>query len=137
MKTMRQLLFMGIIACAFSCTTTRDSQVSFKGSWELAVFPYTQRNFSDVFGERKPQINFKTGGKLTGNTGCNQMSGGYSVTKESLTFAQNLITTRMACPGYDETIFINALQGVNRYLIDGSQLRLMKDSTVLMVFAKR
>ena len=54
-----------------------------------------------------------------------------------LQFADNMIMTKMACRGYDEAIFMDALRKVNRNRLENDQLTLMQNDSVLMTFAKK
>ena len=47
---------------------------------------------------------------FSGNTGCNPMGGMFWFSKNdsSLSFNDKMITTKMACPGYDEHSFFKA-----------------------------
>lgn len=59
-------------------------------------------------------LNFTGDGRITGSTGCNNLSGSYTATSTTITFAP-LVTTRRAClaPALNaqETRFTTALQG--------------------------
>ena len=59
-----------------------------------------------------PSVQFLTNGRLTGNTGCNQMNGRYALDGVAVDFA-GLATTRMACdgaPGEMEPLFLQTLE---------------------------
>lgn len=133
------LVFLGIICLFSACSATKkSSNLQLNGNWELALFPTTDKTFDEVFGQRKPTLQFDVAGKkVSGTTGCNRLSGSYSSNKESFSFDNNIITTKMACPGYEESIFLNALTKVNRYKIENGQLQFLRDSTLLMAFSKK
>ena len=67
--------------------------------------------------------------KFTGNTGCNNMRGSfwYSKTDSSLSFSDKIITTKMACPGYNEPAFMKSLQHTSHYRIRNGVLTLLAD----------
>lgn len=75
--------------------------------------------------------------KFYGNTGCNRMSGSFTIDGKALKFDDKIISTRMACEGYNENDFINTLLKVNTYNIRDSLLELKQDSTVLLVFNRK
>lgn len=48
-----------------------------------------------------------------------------------------MILTKMACPSYEESNFLNAMNSVNRFILSSDQLQLLQDSTLIMAFAKK
>ncbi len=76
-------------------------------------------------------------GTFTGNTGCNTMNGSFQKTDTSLVFNQNIMTTKMACTGYDEAAFIKSLLRTNRYKIKKGVLILMFDATELSRWTRK
>lgn len=73
-------------------------------------------------------------GRFTGNTGCNSMNGKfwYSATDSSLSFSDKLVSTRMACPGYNEKAFIRNLLLTTHYRLKNGVLTLLaEDNTEL------
>ncbi|HET6680823.1 MAG TPA: META domain-containing protein [Gemmatimonadaceae bacterium] len=65
--------------------------------------------------------------RAVGHTGCNQMSGGYSVKGDSLSFSA-MVMTRMACvgPGMNvEVAFTGALDQTRSWSMTGDTLRLL------------
>lgn len=73
------------------------------------------------------QITFAADGTVSGTTGCNSFSGGYTVDGSSLTFGP-LATTRMACPddvAAQETAVLTGLESTASFAIDGQTLSLL------------
>ncbi len=69
-----------------------------------------------------PALQFLTNGRITGNTGCNQMNGRYELDGVAVDF-DGLATTRMACEGPVgelEGLFIEMLRSAS-YLELGSE----------------
>ena len=97
------------------------------GTWQL--LPVLA---SDTSAGKIPQLNFnlKTN-KFSGNSGCNAISGEFMINNDALTFSKNIISTRMACPGYNEKAFLESLLKTNRYEIKNGVLQLMYNTTVL------
>lgn len=97
------------------------------GKWELVpIMP------SDTAAGRIPQLNFDLATKkFSGNTGCNTMSGSFEINKDALSFGANMISTKMACQGYNEKAFIDNLLKTNRYEIRDGVLQLMYNTTIL------
>jgi heat shock protein HslJ len=103
------------------------TDTTIEGKWKL--MPVLA---SDTSAGKIPEINFdlKTN-KFFGNTGCNAMSGNFVINKDALTFNENIITTKMACSGYNEKAFLQSLIRTNRYQIKNGVLQLMYNTTVL------
>ena len=130
-----------LIACLtasmlFSCSSSRNSaQVgNLAGNWRLTVFPNATKPFAEFFTMKTPELEFD-GQRVTGSTGCNRISGSFTVDGEEFKFG-SLATTKMGCPGYDENVYMDALNMTNRFRLNADQLSLFKDSTLLMTFVK-
>jgi copper homeostasis protein (lipoprotein) len=69
---------------------------------------------------------------VSGNTGCNQINGGYSLEGERLEFGP-LATTLRACPDEPdiENAFLAALESVSRYELYGERLDLYSGSELV------
>ncbi|HVV03140.1 MAG TPA: META domain-containing protein [Puia sp.] len=71
---------------------------------------------------------------FSGNTGCNNMSGKYyfSIVDSSLSFGDKLVTTKMACTGFNEKAFLkNLLLTTHFKLKNGVLILLAEDNTEL------
>ena len=75
--------------------------------------------------------------KFTGNTGCNSMSGQFDFTDSTLQFNQRIITTKMACVGYNEKEFLETLLRTNSYKLQSGILILMFDQTELSRWTRK
>lgn len=122
-----------------SCATAKNSvDKKLTGDWELVLFPNADKSFAELFGDRKPELTFSdTAHIVSGTTGCNRLRATYTTKGGHLSFDKNIITTKMACPGYDESTFLNALVKVNSYRLQNEQLQLLEDSVLVMAFAKK
>jgi copper homeostasis protein (lipoprotein) len=76
--------------------------------------------------KRKPLfLQFDQNGSVTGNGGCNNISGTYTADPNGKLTLSKMISTRMACPAMqDESAFLQALSKVNTYIVAGNQLQL-------------
>lgn len=64
--------------------------------------------------------------RFSGNAGCNQMSGNYTLDKRDITFT-DVISTKMSCPDIEfETVFLQLLSEVNRYEMENDDI-VLKD----------
>ena len=130
------LLAITLGGCSSSRTSSADLN-QLGGDWVLTVFPYQTKALAELFTARIPELQLEVPGrKVAGNTGCNRMFGSFTVDGSAFQFG-NLGSTKMACPGYDETIYLNALSRVNRFSVNNDQLTFYQDSTLLMTFAKK
>lgn len=66
---------------------------------------------------------------FSGNTGCNNMRGVFWFSKKdsSLSFSDKIITTKMACPGYNEPAFMKSLRSTTHYRLRNGILTLLSD----------
>ncbi|WP_290852096.1 META domain-containing protein [Gordonia sp. (in: high G+C Gram-positive bacteria)] len=81
---------------------------------------------STVLEQRKPFFRIGTDGKLTGNTGCNSMTGTATVTGDVVDFS-GIATTRMACEpevAEVEQTVLAALNGPATVTVDGDEMSL-------------
>lgn len=139
-KRIMKVLYCILIAIlALSCASSKKSgSETLTGNWELSFFPTTDKTFDEIFGQRRPQLQFNNDNKtVTGTTGCNRLSGSYSRSGHEFSFGTNFITTKMACPGYEESIFLESLNRVNRYELVNGQLRFQHDSSLVMSFIRK
>jgi len=93
---------------------------------------------SDAAGSRTPVVTFNVKNKtFSGSTGCNKMSGHFMVTDSTIAFDQNMILTKMACPGYNEKAFVENLLRINNYKFEKDELLLMVDVTIMSRWKKQ
>ena len=85
---------------------------------------------SDTAAGKTPTLVFDMGkSHFSGNTGCNSMRGSFyfSKTDSSLSFSDKIITTKMACPGYNEPAFMKSLRSTTHYRLRNGTLTLLSD----------
>ncbi len=101
---------------------------------ELKGVPVQQSgNRKDAF------LRFSTADKkISGNAGCNQMNGSYTLETRSRIKFVDVATTKMSCPDIAfENTLLEVMRDVDRYETDGTQLRLKDGSkTVIVLTAK-
>ena len=97
------------------------------GTWYLvAILP------SDTAAGKIPTITFNPSSKtFTGHTGCNNMRGKYNFSDSTIEIGQEIISTKMACPGYNEEGFLKNLPRANHYRFENGMMVLMADQTEL------
>ena len=110
-----------------SLSQINNDTATIAGHWQL--LPVLA---SDTSAGKTPQLNFDINTKtFSGNTGCNTISGSFILENDALSFGDNMVSTRMACPGYNEKAFLESLLKTNRYEIKNGVLQLMYNTTVL------
>ena len=125
-------------SCATRKATENNTALQLQGRWELTFLALEGKSFAELFGQRRPALEFnRLEKRVTGNTGCNQLAGTYTIHQQSLLFGSNIVVTKMACPDYDEQTFLQALSSINRFIIKSDQLNLLRDSTLIMSFTKK
>lgn len=87
----------------------------------------------------KPSLRFYGSNEtFSGFTGCNKISGRYTMRGTSISFQNASPSTKMACIGeYDESAFLNTLRRVNTFRSTGGKLELMDGNDVVMVFSRK
>ncbi len=108
------------------------------GTWELEEFigkDRSAKSLNDRFPNQKPTVTFQNN-QVSGNDGCNNMTGGYLAIGNSLT-VKNIATTRMACQGVDSDAFGERFNNVNKYEIQNGKLVLFANDVKTMVFKKK
>jgi heat shock protein HslJ len=75
--------------------------------------------------------------RFSGNGGCNQITGSYTLEKSELRFPE-IASTKMACADLPfENTFLAALREVNRYEVKDDVMLLKDGSKVLLMFKPR
>ena len=87
---------------------------------------------SDMVTGKSPTLQFDLVNKsFSGNTGCNTMRGMFLYSADSIRFSPDIVTTKMACTGYNEDAFLKNLIRTNSYkvrrgilifFVDGQQI---------------
>jgi heat shock protein HslJ len=75
---------------------------------------------------------------FSGFTGCNKISGRFSVQGNKINFQHSGPSTRMVCIGdYDEQAFLSTLKRVNSFRTQNGQLELLEGDNALLVFTRK
>ena len=98
-----------------------------EGKWYLLI-----DSEKDTSNNRIPEIQFDIRqNRYSGTTGCNQMSGSFMATDSTLHINDKMITTRMFCPGYDETSFLQNLLKIDGYRYKNGCLMLTSKNAII------
>ncbi|HSY61972.1 MAG TPA: META domain-containing protein, partial [Cytophaga sp.] len=86
----------------------------------------------------KPTISFDARPKqVSGTTSCNTYTGSYSLDGKNISFGNGFATTKMACEGNGETVFVQRLAKANKFFIkDQTTLMLLDGDIALLEFKK-
>ncbi|MBK5965093.1 heat-shock protein [Thiocystis minor] len=99
-------------------------------TWQLTSHPSANGPVA-VIAKAKPALFRFTAGRITGNAGCNQITGAYRLDGTGLTIDKNLASTMMACPEplmRQEQAVTAALPSVAAYRQIGDRLELLDAS---------
>ncbi|MFI5136057.1 MAG: META domain-containing protein [Chitinophagales bacterium] len=128
------VVVFSLISCNSTSNVTKTLTPLSQNDWQL--FSLNTQQVSIVQGGKIPQLSFDTQNmRVSGNGGCNSLSGSFKLGKENLSFGP-LATTRMACPGDNiETNFLSALSKTEKFSMYNGKL-VLNDSSgkQLMVF---
>lgn len=113
---------------------------SITGSWDLVSYNNGQGGITPVLVGTEITANFEANWIVSGSTGCNQYSAGYTTTASNgITIAQPIMTL-MACPTnvmQQETQYLTNMQKATNFAISGDQLTLTDLSgTKLLTYKK-
>lgn len=125
---MMKYILIGFVAffIAIGCASTNEVVQRIDSNvWEVV-----QIGNSVLLGADKtmlPTMKFDAEKKsVSGSTGCNSYTGGYNLDVYGLTFDENMIMTKMACPNAStETAFLDAIQKAATFEMVGEELLIM------------
>lgn len=107
-----------------------------KATFENTQWALIELNTQAITFENKPYLVFAPKSMVVnGFGGCNQLAGSYEFSGQKLKL-NNIAATRMFCQEtmQTEVAFIQSLQQVNQYLIEGHELLLLQDDKVVARF---
>lgn len=108
---------------------------SLHGSWELTHIG--DKEATALYPEKRPLLRFEgTSGKMSGTTGCNNFQGQADIIGSKIHFPESMAMTKMMCSGNGEQVFLEALKKCNSYRVEGNELKLLDNETVVMEFVK-
>jgi len=129
------LLMLLTLSCSEGNNLTSILNV-LKAKWTLQSLT-GQSNLGSLFNDRLPFLLFDTdNSKVTGNGGCNNLTGPFTLQKAGKLSFGNLAMTRMACPSNGESLFTSALQKVSGFSIKDNVLTLLDGKEELMKLVK-
>ena len=149
MKTIIGIVLLAALSCNtapdaryLTATNSRSDALPAAVTWQPGNTPNGKWRLipampSDTATGRIPFLNFIMQEKrITGNTGCNNFSGTFNIDKNALLFNHDFVSTKMACPGYDEAAFERSLLRTNNFELSGDTLCLKENATPLSYWIK-
>jgi len=133
---MKYVFSLIITATFLSCSPKLSDSRWGRSRWVLTEMKGVPVQLSG--GRRDAYINFDPHEKrFSGNGGCNQMSGNYSLDKKNIHFGE-VISTKMSCEDITfENTFLSTLNTVDRFEVKGNDLRLKRNRKVLLVLSAK
>lgn len=131
------ILFLCVLIGVSSCNPKLDdSEKLFNTTWELVYISGPRIAFDGLFPEKKPQITFdKETHQVTGTDSCNGYSADFELDENTISFGEPGPTTMMFCGG-GERQFLNMMQKIDSYIIEGGELNLLTGEVPMMRFKK-
>ncbi len=127
--TIAALILLLINSCGTTCKMSMKKQLA-SNPWEMSTLKGSTPDAKD-FQTGIPFLLFDKKAKMTGSTGCNNMSGSYQISKSGIELEPGAIT-RMACQGNGEYLFLEALKQVKNFKFDGDKLILLSGADEIM-----
>ena len=130
---MKYLVILFIAVAAFNCSP-KLSPDSGWGHQQWVVVEMKGVPVQQSGGRRDAHINFEVAEKrFTGNGGCNQINGNYSIDKKEIRFTE-VLSTKMSCNDIEfENAFLSALSSIDHYEVNGNELWLKKKRETVLV----
>ncbi len=141
-RTFTKFLLLSFLLL-LSCSSSKDDKQQTKQDaalsntyWKLTEIEGSQVTVKDE--TKEPHFVLKINQNISGNTGCNELYGTYSSSKDNIKFT-DIATTKMACLDPDffsvEIKFLNVLKSAANYKITSDTLELYKDNKLLARFS--
>lgn len=107
------------------------------GTWEVNYVSGSRIAFDGLYPGKKPTITFNLpAAKASGNSSCNNYNIAFTITGNSIKFAEPM-STRMACEGDGEGVFFKTLKTVSQYSVNGTTLNLIMGDIAVMRLEKK
>lgn len=139
---MKKIIFFVSLALMASCKSKQPAEPQFTksgaldGNWVLEYVSGADMGTLYPGGAPTLFVDLKEN-RASGKNGCNNYSGPITVVGNRLNFSDNMITTKMFCPGDGERTFMESIKKVSSFDIstDG-KLQLMSGDVAIMRFVK-
>jgi heat shock protein HslJ len=139
-------LVLFAVACNSAKNNTSMKSDSYKtslieGTWEVNYIMNAPKPVEVLFLKAKPVITFTVNkNTISGNSGCNNFNGEFTIDDNKIIVADALATTRKMCPDMTgEQLFLETLKKINTYSVtnQGKTLNLIMGDIAVMRFTKK
>jgi heat shock protein HslJ len=115
-----------------------DYEADLEGTWELVSVIGSNTPFATLYPSTKPTLTLDSRPKqISGTTSCNTYTGSYVINDRSISFANGWASTKMACEGEGEGVFIERLKKADKFFIkEQNTLMLLLGDVALLEFKK-
>lgn len=139
---MKKIIFLILISMSAltACKTMKQNQSASKltGEWVLNYITGPRIAFDGLYPNAKPTINFKENPEeISGNTSCNGFSSKLTIKGNNMTISQPGPMTMRYCEGGGEKVFLDMLQKVTGYDVQGNTLVMLQGDIVVMRYTKK
>ena len=134
---MKYLFFTTFVITAFNCSPKLSPDAGW-GNQQWVVVEMKGVPVQQSGGRRDAHISFDVAAKrFSGNGGCNQINGNYSLDKKEIKFTE-VLSTKMSCNDIEfENAFLTTLSSIDRYELRGSDLLLKKSKETRLVLRSK
>ena len=133
---MKKLILIFLVAAEFmACSPSLSPDASWVNRrWVLTEMRGVPVQLSGT--NRDAYISFFPEEKrISGNGGCNRVTGNYTLDKKSEIRFTEVASTKMSCPDINfENAFLSTLDKVDRYEVNGNVMLLKDGNEVLLIF---
>lgn len=132
-------LVLGLLALFILAACAGKSSASVTGSWKLVSYGSASSQ-TPAAPNVDTSIEFKSGGPLSGNVGCNSFGGDYEVKGDTITFGP-VMSTMMFCEGLagdQEMGTLAVIKESAKFVLDGDTLTITSaDGNSVIVLARK
>lgn len=107
-------------------------KITLNGNWYLDKIYVGKIKAADLYPYKKPFIKIDINQPVfSGNTACNTINGQLLMFQNTMKF-NHITSTKMFCEDVNEKVFINALEKVTHYKLEGTRLILLEKDKKIM-----
>ncbi len=132
-------LVVGLLALFALAACAGGTSASITGQWKLVSYGSASSQ-TPAAPDVDTSIDFKSGGPLSGNVGCNSFGGDYKVKGDTITFGA-IASTMMFCEGPvgdQEMGTLTVLKESAKFVLDGNKLTITSaDGKSMIVLARK
>ncbi|HLW63330.1 MAG TPA: META domain-containing protein [Flavobacterium sp.] len=113
-------------------TKLRFHKVTLNGNWYLSKIYVGRIKAADLYPYKKPFVKIDINQPVfSGSTACNLINGQLLMYQNTMKF-NHITTTEMSCQDVNEKVFIDALNRVTHFKLDGTRLILLEKDKKIM-----